>query len=144
MRLAVVEGRCSGCRACLTLCSLAHLNENNPKMAALKVVPHFPVPGTYEVKVCTQCGECANVCPVECIRLVDGVYKLDVNECINCGACAEVCPEKVINQHQAVAHAIKCDACGECVRYCPREAIIDLDKEVTWINTSEGGASAHA
>jgi len=62
MRLYVDHKRCSGCRACQVACSLHLFRENNPKKAALIIAPHFPAPGAFEVQVCTQCGQCAEVC----------------------------------------------------------------------------------
>ena len=69
MRLYVDSAKCSGCRACLVACSLNLFQESNPKKAALNLIPHFPNPGVYEMKVCTQCGDCAAVCPTEAIKL---------------------------------------------------------------------------
>jgi len=71
----------SECRACLLACSLYHLGENDPKKASLAIVPHFPHPGTFEVCTCTQCGECAEVCPVDCILQSEkGAYYIDAEE----------------------------------------------------------------
>jgi len=50
MRLYADNAKCSGCRACLVACSLHLFGENNPKKAALAIVPHFPAPGTFEVR----------------------------------------------------------------------------------------------
>ncbi len=46
---------------------------------------------------CTGCGACANICPADCIRLVEdalGVLYPEVDEakCIDCGACLGSCP----------------------------------------------------
>ena len=62
MRLYADSTKCSGCNACRVACSLNLFGAGNPKMAALIIEPHFPAPGVYEVKVCTQCGDCAAVC----------------------------------------------------------------------------------
>lgn len=40
---------------------------------------------------CTACGECAEVCPTECITPGD-TYVIDADECIECGMCNDVCP----------------------------------------------------
>jgi len=53
MRLYVDSAKCSGCNACRVACSLNLFGENNPKKAALLIVPHFPSSGVYEVNVCT-------------------------------------------------------------------------------------------
>ena len=69
MRLYADSAKCCGCRACLVACSLNLFQESNPKKGALAIWGRFPEPGIYEVKVCTQCGKCAAVCPTEAIKL---------------------------------------------------------------------------
>jgi len=125
MRLYVDNARCSGCRACLVACSLNLFEENNPKKAALNLIPHFPEPGVYEMKVCTQCGECADVCPTGAIKLNErGAYYVDYAECDLCGACESVCPEGVMYVRAEFAdHSWKCNACGDCVLVCGMSAL---------------------
>jgi ferredoxin len=50
-------------------------------------------PGTL-VESCTLCGTCADVCPVDAIRVEDTVVT-DVKQCIFCCACIKFCPEEV-------------------------------------------------
>ncbi len=120
MRLIADSTKCSGCRSCLVACSLNLFGENNPKKAAINLIPHFPDPGVYEVKVCTQCGECAAVCPVNAIKQDDrGVYYVQFDECIQCEACVPVCPEDVMYFCTELAQsAWKCDLCGDCIKVC--------------------------
>jgi len=120
MRLLADSSKCSGCGACLVICPLTHFQNNNPTMAALTVEGRFPAPGGYQVGVCTQCGECANVCPSGAIALdeASGVYWVDPELCTLCMACVDICPESVMFVVPDVPFAIKCDACGECVKYC--------------------------
>jgi len=119
MHLHADSQRCSGCRACLLACSLHLFGENNPRKAALTIIPRFPVPGSYEVRTCTQCGICAEVCPVEAIhRNGQGAYGVDSEECGYCGVCAVACPEQVITVHPDVPAPFKCDLCGECIPFC--------------------------
>jgi Fe-S-cluster-containing hydrogenase component 2 len=97
MRLYADSAKCSGCRACLVACSLNIFQESNPKKASLNLIAHFPNPGVYEMKVCTQCGDCAAVCPTEAIKLNDrGAYYVDFAECNLCEACVPECPEDVM------------------------------------------------
>jgi len=119
MRLYADSSRCSGCKACLLACAFSHFQENNIHKAVLAIDPHFPSPGNYEVRVCTQCGECAKVCPVDAIPQNDkGSYYIDPELCIECGACIDACPEKVVFQIAGRDAPAKCDLCGECVLFC--------------------------
>jgi len=120
MRLYAESARCSGCRACLVACSLNLFGENNPKKSALNIQAHFPAPGIYEVKVCTQCGDCAAVCPSEAIKQNErGAYYVDYELCDLCEACVMECAEDVMMVRAELAdHAWKCDLCGDCVAVC--------------------------
>jgi ferredoxin len=99
--------------------------ESNPKKAALNLVPHFPAPGTYEMQVCTQCGECALVCPTQAIQLNErGAYYVDPDLCDLCEACVDACPDSVMYVRPALSeHAWKCDLCGDCVSVCGTSAL---------------------
>lgn len=48
-------------------------------------------------KLCTGCGACYNICPVNAIKMQGdeyGFYKpvIDQNKCTNCGLCEKTCP----------------------------------------------------
>ncbi len=125
MRLYADSSKCSGCNACRVACSLNLFGENNPKMAALVIEPHFPDEGVYKVKVCTQCGDCAVVCPTEAIKLNErGAYYVDFAECNLCEACVPECPEDVMFLRAELANtAWECDLCGDCVAVCGTGAL---------------------
>lgn len=125
MHLVADSKKCSGCRSCLVACSLNLFNENNPKLAAINLIPHFPDPGVYEVKVCSQCGECALVCPVGAIKKDElGTYYVQFDECIQCEACVPVCPENVMFfKADLAASAWKCNLCGDCVKVCGTDVL---------------------
>jgi len=129
--LGVKEELCSGCRTCQLVCSLHNLGENNPKKAALAVRGLFPAPGRYQLVTCDQCGECAEVCPVEAIKEQNGNYIIDAELCTGCLACVEACPRGAMFTHPDREAPIKCTGCGECVKYCPRGALL-----------AEGGAAS--
>jgi len=41
--------------------------------------------------VCTGCGDCESVCPVEAVQVIDGKSHIDPEKCIGCGFCQGVC-----------------------------------------------------
>jgi len=125
MRLYVDSALCCGCRACQVACSINLFRVNNPKMSALRITPHFPDPGVFEVKVCTQCGECAAVCPTGAIKTDEhGVFYVDPNECDLCEACVSACPEGVMYVRAELADTSwKCNLCGDCVDVCGTSAL---------------------
>jgi len=130
MYLHADSQRCSGCRACLLACSLHLFGENNPKKAALAIIPHFPAPGNYEVRTCTQCGVCTEVCPVGAIhRNGHGVYFIDAEACAFCGVCIVACPEQVIYVHPEVPAPFKCDLCDECTSFCGMNVLSIVGEE---------------
>jgi Fe-S-cluster-containing hydrogenase component 2 len=128
MRLYVDSNKCSGCNACRVACSLNLFGENNPKKSALVIEPHFPSPGVYTVKVCTQCGDCAAVCPTEAIKQdAHGAYFVDF---ALCNLCVPECPEGVMFVRAELADTSwKCDLCGDCVEVCGTNALWIAEKE---------------
>jgi MinD superfamily P-loop ATPase len=49
---------------------------------------------------CTACGDCAEVCPPQCIS-VDDVAKITERFCEECGECVDECPEEAITLPRA-------------------------------------------
>ena len=100
-------------------------------------------------KICaTAClggGSCTEVCPVDAIKLENGVAKVDKTLCISCGACMRGCPRSVIERIPASAKVYcacstrckgketmsfcdkGCIGCGLCARVCPEKAITMKD-----------------
>jgi len=128
LRLAVNEDNCSGCRTCELVCALENFKENNPKLGRLKIHGEFPEPGKYRIDYCTQCGVCAEVCPVDAIEETDdGYYEVDEETCISCMVCVEECPEDAMFTHNSKDVPFKCNNCGACIEVCPRNAVYDAD-----------------
>lgn len=124
MELRAIHERCSGCGVCKLACALENYREVNPAKALLRIEGRFPAPGDYRVHLCDQCGECAEVCPVEAITLDEhGVYRIDEETCTECGTCVDNCPHRVIMVGKTSDMPSKCILCGECARACPRGAI---------------------
>jgi len=133
MRLEVDSNKCTGCSLCQLICALYHFKENNPKKSAIGIIRRFPVPGSFEIRVCNQCGHCEDVCPQEAIYKENGVYRIDEERCTNCGICVDECPEGALFLHREVNIPIKCDLCGECTEYCPSGAL-----SLSWDKTERG------
>ena len=49
---------------------------------------------------CIGCGYCVKHCPVEAIRLVDGLAQMDTHKCIRCYCCHELCPELAVELYK--------------------------------------------
>jgi len=129
MYLQAIHENCSGCGVCRLICAIENFREVNPSMALLKIEGRFPAPGDYRIHVCDQCGQCAQVCPVEAIFVENGIYILDKSECTACMACVEACPHGVLMAHPRLETPAKCNLCGQCVELCPRRALVIVDHE---------------
>ena len=123
MKIQADNARCSGCKLCQLTCALALFNENNPKKTAIKVWSEHFTEGGYRVAVCDQCGDCAEVCPTNAIRLEDGVYRIDPEACTNCLLCVRACPPGVMYVHRQLRTPIKCTSCEACVQICPTRTL---------------------
>ncbi|MFW9938934.1 MAG: Coenzyme F420 hydrogenase/dehydrogenase, beta subunit C-terminal domain [Candidatus Thorarchaeota archaeon] len=51
-----------------------------------------PVSIIFESKVCSGCGLCSGICPVNCLNVYNGFGKIDQDKCIRCGLCYYHCP----------------------------------------------------
>ena len=47
-------------------------------------------------ELCTACGACIEVCPVDAVTLGDGKAQVDVETCFACGVCEGECPTGAI------------------------------------------------
>ncbi len=45
---------------------------------------------------CIGCGQCASVCPQQCIDVTKMPAVIDQSHCLHCGRCVEVCPVSAI------------------------------------------------
>lgn len=70
-----------------------------------------PSPSTPQTdeKLCTQCGYCISICPMECIKIEDEIVS-DPNCCIKCCACVKKCPNnaRVFNSPYSQLLSTKC------------------------------------
>ena len=98
---------------------------------------------------CLGCGDCAKVCPVNAICIVDSIAHINRNICIGCGLCAKICPKGIIELSPQVAKvAVMCSSCDKgavarkkcknacigckkCELNCPHKAITVKDNLAT-------------
>ncbi len=56
-----------------------------------------PITSLLDIRRCTGCGACVNICPTDALKLSPnkyGYYKAELvsEKCINCGKCSSICP----------------------------------------------------
>lgn len=119
---------CSGCRLCELVCSFAHHNLVNPRLARIQVVSLEK--GVKVPVVCQQCADapCAAACPTGALfrEKPEGPVLVNEGRCIGCGTCVNVCPVGGISLSPVTGTAIKCDLCQgdpQCVRFCPTNVL---------------------
>ncbi|MFC2082583.1 4Fe-4S dicluster domain-containing protein [Candidatus Bipolaricaulota bacterium] len=126
-----VEGlfpdNCIGCRTCEIVCSLVHEGAINSSKSRITVRKEEKIGFSYPV-ACIQCAdpECAKVCPVGAISVVEGAVPIDAEACIGCGKCVMACPIAAIKILPDTHKPIKCDLCDgspQCIEWCPRNIL---------------------
>lgn len=53
---------------------------------------------------CSGCGICVDRCPVDAIKMVEGVAERTEEYCIGCGICARFCPVNAISLRKGMRH----------------------------------------
>lgn len=53
---------------------------------------------------------------------IDIFPNTDLNVCTNCGQCAEVCPMGAVSADGTATDKDKCIFCAACIKYCPEKA----------------------
>ena len=113
---------CMQCLSCEEACSNAFYKENRQDYSCVRIKVNRL--GENIINHCTQCGKCAEVCPLFAItKNKKGVYTIDKNICVGCMACVDICPENVICKSLDKGNATKCIACGICVKACPQDVL---------------------
>ena len=84
--------------------------------------------GQHAANICTQCGQCIDVCPTLAIqRDKRGVVRIDKDLCVGCLSCVGFCPYGAMRIHPDHTVPFKCVACGSCAKTCPTGALAVLD-----------------
>jgi Fe-S-cluster-containing dehydrogenase component len=86
-------------------------------------------------QVCMHCEDpiCAQVCPADAIKSIDGVVQSSLkSRCIGCSNCVLACPFGVPKYESAIDQMQKCDLCYDrtsagkkpmCATVCPSQAL---------------------
>ncbi|MFX1371714.1 MAG: Coenzyme F420 hydrogenase/dehydrogenase, beta subunit C-terminal domain [Promethearchaeota archaeon] len=87
------------------------ITPNDIEISKLKPI-YEPVKVIFDSKICSGCGLCAGICPVNCLQIYNGFGKIDEDKCIRCGLCYFVCPrtylpERLLNMTQENSTEIK-------------------------------------
>ena len=131
--LAYDADRCTGCHACEDACSEKWFKEPDRLKSAIQIVS---AGDGYQAIVCTQCGDCIDVCPTKAIsRTRSGVVVIQKMTCVGCLSCVGFCDIWAMRTHPDHVEPFKCVACGRCVEVCQYEDAITL------VTTTVGGAN---
>ena len=122
------DSLCAQCHSCEEVCSQLYFKEKNQTKSAVQISE--TAAGSSKITVCTQCGICADICPVQAItRDTDGVWRINKKICVGCFACVGFCPEAAMFHHDDCLEPFKCVACGVCVKSCPTGALFLADQQ---------------
>lgn len=90
------------CRNCLCpVCHIPLIREQNSlhskelktDTAKSKTIKYPKI----DTELCTGCGSCIDVCPLEAISLIDGKAFIKEDICTNCRMCKNECPVEAIS-----------------------------------------------
>jgi len=98
--LPIIEGAlCTGCGQCVTACP-RNLMVLIPAKAKVYVGCSSDDAAKTVARVCAigciACKKCEKVCPVDAIKVVEGLAIIDYGKCTSCGECIKACPRKII------------------------------------------------
>jgi len=113
---------CEACRSCEMACAMAYYKTDDIEYSCIRLSGNEV--GMVHFDLCTQCGKCAEVCPMDAItKNPQGVYMISRKTCIGCLACMDICPTNVIVKSHSNIFATKCTSCGICVKACPMDVL---------------------
>jgi len=127
--IAVNERKCTGCNACLFICSFRHGSQFAPAKARLRV-RRVEREGKATPLVCRQCEDaaCVEACPTAALThdTAAGVIRLKSEDCSGCEACVDACSHDVLSWDAEAGLPLHCDLCGgrpACVEICDPGAL---------------------
>jgi len=82
------------CLCCDCCCGVLRHIKQEPNPSELVANPFI---AQYDPTLCTECGACVEICPMDALSLDDlGSVHFDPIRCIGCGLCTGVCPSGAI------------------------------------------------
>jgi len=84
---------------------------NDVDITSIKPI-YEPVQVIFDSSICSGCGLCAGICPMNCITINNGFGEINGDKCIKCGLCYYICPRsylpvKLLNIYQDDASEVK-------------------------------------
>lgn len=129
VKLKVTRPRdCTGCHMCEIACSAAHGLGYGLESARLCVRPSRDGFRPVVCTQCLKCVEaCQRRALAVDAKL--GFVLLDASKCNGCGDCAEVCPVEVVRMDQGKpVFCDLCGGIPECEEWCPREVLTSVHR----------------
>ncbi len=127
-RLKTYPEKCTGCGACMTVCSTTFFKVDSPQRSAIRITAEGD---GWKMTVCDQkCRLCVAECPVVALTVSkQGVPLLSKKTCVGCLACVAVCPIGAMMHDDGLENPFKCIACGACAKKCPAGALEIVTEE---------------
>jgi Fe-S-cluster-containing hydrogenase component 2 len=120
-RIIANTNDCIGCHMCEKTCAEFYFGTKDKKKSSITIITEET---ENRIAICTQCGECIDICPVEAIsRDERGVVVIDKDICVGCLMCVGFCKENAMYYSEDMVYPFKCIACGKCVEVCPVNAL---------------------
>ncbi len=95
--------------------------------ATISTVTYVPIVKVDKSK-CTECGDCANMCPTNALKINGGKLQIDESKCTLCRQCLRACPYDAITlSHKEGEYYLTVESSGALT---PRTILIESVKEI--------------